>query len=367
MLISRPQPCGPSQLSEIGITPLMFNAALDFSLKKLLAVRRIAVLGMVVQMNLATHAGHGPGLLIALSCASTVVLLNVSFALGAFFAGMVLCEFESESSHRGAHELLPLCDAFSVLLFVSVSMLLKPAVLMQEPLRVLIVVAALRCLLNTALRVAATSDTFDIRRMADAARTLNLLIEIVLRAGTVFMGDGKLASSMARHVLLRFEPSLSKNKIPTKSSLCASSASADCYLIDTASGGWQGHGYGHPLHPGDCQHALVQVVYKQGQHGLHIGSVVLAPHLPQLLQGSLVAKVHASLVNQQHGNRVILGHQGNQGVIAVFAQRHMQFVGSVHQHIGAQRDAHCRAVQQSLLQGGTQGFLAHGAASLPVN
>ena len=285
-----------SQLSEIGVMLLMFGVGLHFSLKDLLAVKRIAIPGAIVQMSLATLLGMGlawwwdwswgAGLIfgLSLSCASTVVLLkalearglldtmngritvgwlvvedlvtvlvlvllpplagvlggaaaaedaaplwrtisqtllgvaafialmlvvgrrvlpwmlwqvartgsrelftlavvasaigiaygaaalfNVSFALGAFFAGMVMRE--SEFSHRAAHESLPLRDAFSVLFFVSVGMLFEPAVLLQEPLHVLGVVAviilgkggaalvlvlALRYPLNTALTVAAS-------------------------------------------------------------------------------------------------------------------------------------------------------------------------------------------------------------------
>jgi CPA2 family monovalent cation:H+ antiporter-2 len=66
-------------------------------------------------------------------------LFDVSFALGAFFAGMMMRE--SEFSHRAADESLPLRDAFSVLFFVSVGMLFDPRVLIDEPLRVLVVVA----------------------------------------------------------------------------------------------------------------------------------------------------------------------------------------------------------------------------------
>ena len=66
-------------------------------------------------------------------------LFGVSFALGAFFAGVVLRE--SELSHRAAEESLPLRDAFSVLFFVSVGMLFDPMVLLQYPLQVLAVVA----------------------------------------------------------------------------------------------------------------------------------------------------------------------------------------------------------------------------------
>ncbi|WP_454736349.1 cation:proton antiporter domain-containing protein [Cupriavidus necator] len=62
-------------------------------------------------------------------------LFGVSFALGAFFAGMVLAE--SEFSHRAAEESLPLRDAFAVLFFVSVGMLFDPMVLVTDPWGVL--------------------------------------------------------------------------------------------------------------------------------------------------------------------------------------------------------------------------------------
>lgn len=285
-----------SQLAEVGVMLLMFGVGLHFSLDDLLAVKRIALPGAVVQMGLATLLGMaiawgwgwslGAGLIfgLSLSCASTVVLLkaleargildsmngriavgwlvvedlatvlilvllpplagvlggdagagdggplwqtigqtllqvsafialmlivgrrvlpwllwqvartgsrelftlaviavaigiaygasalfHVSFALGAFFAGMVMRE--SEFSHRAAEESLPLRDAFSVLFFVSVGMLFVPNVLLEQPLQVLAVVAIIvigkslaamalvlvfRYPLNTALTVAAS-------------------------------------------------------------------------------------------------------------------------------------------------------------------------------------------------------------------
>ena len=284
-----------AQLSEIGVMLLMFGVGLHFSLDDLLAVRRIALPGAVVQMGVATALGagmvwswgwpFGAALVfgLSLSCASTVVLLKaldargllesmngriavgwlvvedlatvlllvllpplagvlgggpqtggqplwvavpltllqvaafvaimlvagrrvlpwvlwqvtrtgsrelftlavvagaigiafgaaslfgVSFALGAFFAGMVMRE--SEFSHRDATESLPLRDAFAVLFFVSIGMLFDPRVLVQAPWQVLGVVAvivvgktlaaailvlALRYPLNTAFTVAAS-------------------------------------------------------------------------------------------------------------------------------------------------------------------------------------------------------------------
>ncbi|HEY7158997.1 MAG TPA: cation:proton antiporter [Gemmataceae bacterium] len=66
-------------------------------------------------------------------------LFGVSFALGAFFAGMVVNE--SDASHRAEKELKPLEDVFAVLFFVAVGMLFDPTVLVRQPLRVLEVVA----------------------------------------------------------------------------------------------------------------------------------------------------------------------------------------------------------------------------------
>ncbi|AZK61948.1 Kef family K(+) transporter [Pectobacterium versatile] len=68
-----------------------------------------------------------------------VKLFDVSFALGAFFAGVVLNE--SELSQRAAHDTLPLRDAFAVLFFVSVGMLFDPMILLNDPISVLITLA----------------------------------------------------------------------------------------------------------------------------------------------------------------------------------------------------------------------------------
>ncbi|RFC33395.1 MAG: Kef-type potassium/proton antiporter, CPA2 family [Candidatus Nitrotoga sp. SPKER] len=96
-------------------------------------------------------------------------LFGVSFALGAFFAGMAMRE--SQLSHRAAEESLPLRDAFSVLFFVSVGMLFNPDIVLQQPLQLLAVVSiiifgkslaafllvlAFRYPLNTAITVSAS-------------------------------------------------------------------------------------------------------------------------------------------------------------------------------------------------------------------
>jgi CPA2 family monovalent cation:H+ antiporter-2 len=96
-------------------------------------------------------------------------LFGISFALGAFFAGMVMGE--SALSHRAAEESLPLRDAFAVLFFVSVGMLFQPDVILEQPWQLAVVVAiilfgnplaaallvlAFRYPLNTALTVSAS-------------------------------------------------------------------------------------------------------------------------------------------------------------------------------------------------------------------
>ncbi len=247
-----------SQLAEIGVILLMFGVGLHFSLADLLAVRRIAIPGALVQIAVATGLGLAMSTLwgwslatglvfgLSLSVASTVVLLraledrgaldsldgriavgwlivedlvtvlalvllpalaatgdtrslgpvlgmtllkvagflvvtlvggrrvvpwllhkvvgtgsrelftlavlalalglavsaaslfDVSFALGAFFAGVIVSE--SDFSHEAASNALPLQDAFAVLFFVSVGMLFDPAILLRQPLDVLGVV-----------------------------------------------------------------------------------------------------------------------------------------------------------------------------------------------------------------------------------
>lgn len=108
-------------------------------------------------------------LAIALGIAfGAAALFGVSFALGAFFAGMVLNK--SELSHKAATNSLPLQDAFGVLFFVSVGMLFDPSILVREPgmvlavlglilvgksLAAMAIVLALGYPLSTALTVAA--------------------------------------------------------------------------------------------------------------------------------------------------------------------------------------------------------------------
>ncbi len=123
------------------------SLALDMSITIGKVVAFIALMMLVgrrlVPWILARSAATGSRELFTLSVLAlalgiamgAVELFDVSFALGAFFAGMVLNE--SELSHRAAHDTLPLRDAFAVLFFVSVGMLFDPMVLVEQPLAVL--------------------------------------------------------------------------------------------------------------------------------------------------------------------------------------------------------------------------------------
>src|SRR5437870_1944522 len=79
-------------------------------------------------------------LVLALGIAvGSALAFGVSMALGAFLAGMIVGQ--SEFSFRAASDALPMRDAFAVLFFVSVGMLLDPAALMNSPWLLLVTLA----------------------------------------------------------------------------------------------------------------------------------------------------------------------------------------------------------------------------------
>jgi CPA2 family monovalent cation:H+ antiporter-2 len=123
---------GPS-MQDIGITlAWTFGKVAVFVAVMLVAGRRL----VPWLLHLVAHTGSRElfrlaVLSIALGIAfGAAALFGVSFALGAFFAGMILSE--SELSHQAAQETLPLRDAFAVLFFVSVGMLLDPTILIDQ-------------------------------------------------------------------------------------------------------------------------------------------------------------------------------------------------------------------------------------------
>ena len=138
---------GHGAAAAAGEGDILVNLAV--TLGKVAAFTAIAMLigPRVVPALLAQVARTGSRELFTLSVLAIAVgiaygaaeVFGVSFALGAFFAGVVLSE--SRFSHRAAEESLPLQDAFSVLFFVSVGMLFDPTILLREPLKVLAVLA----------------------------------------------------------------------------------------------------------------------------------------------------------------------------------------------------------------------------------
>ena len=131
-------------------------------------------------------------------------IFGVSMALGAFFAGMVVKE--SDFSHRAEEETLPLREIFAILFFVSVGMLFDPKVLLDDPLRILVVVAIImvgktiaamalvlffRYPLNTALTVGASlaqigEFSFILATLGVSLGLLTLEAQNLILAGALF-------------------------------------------------------------------------------------------------------------------------------------------------------------------------------------
>lgn len=119
-------------------------ASLGFTLLKVTAFVALMLLvgKRVIPWMLERVAGLGSRELFTLSVLAIALgvafgsakLFGVSFALGAFFAGMLL---NGDLSHKAASDSLPLRDAFAVLFFVSVGMLFDPMIMVEQPLPVL--------------------------------------------------------------------------------------------------------------------------------------------------------------------------------------------------------------------------------------
>jgi len=139
-------------------------------------------------------------------------LFGVSFALGAFFAGMVLNE--SEFSHQAANETLPLRDAFAVLFFVSVGMLFDPMILIERPLQVLatfliivvgksiaayVIVRAFGKPNNTALLI--STSLAQIGEFSFILAGLGLQLEVLPKEGQDLILAGALLSIIVNPIL----------------------------------------------------------------------------------------------------------------------------------------------------------------------
>lgn len=111
-------------------------------------------------------------------------LFGVSFALGAFFAGMIMAE--SQLSQSAAQETLPLRDAFAVLFFVSVGMLFDPAILLHQPF--LVAVTLLIILVGNAAAVFAVSRLFG--QSFKSAMSLGLTLSQIGEFSFILAGLG---------------------------------------------------------------------------------------------------------------------------------------------------------------------------------
>lgn len=142
-LVLLPAVAGMMEKGDVGFATLALDMAITIGKVAAFIALMLLVGRRLVPWILARSAATGSRELFTLSVLAmalgiafgAVELFDVSFALGAFFAGMVLNE--SELSHRAAHDTLPLRDAFAVLFFVSVGMLFDPSILIEEPLAVL--------------------------------------------------------------------------------------------------------------------------------------------------------------------------------------------------------------------------------------
>ncbi len=142
----QPLPEEAVEAVRLGLSPIV--ATLGLTLVKLLAfVALMLVIGRrVIPWLLEYVANTGSRELFRLAVLSLALgvafaaagLFGVSFALGAFFAGMVMAE--STLSAQAMRETLPLRDAFAVLFFVSVGMLFDPVIMVEAPVAVIVTV-----------------------------------------------------------------------------------------------------------------------------------------------------------------------------------------------------------------------------------
>jgi CPA2 family monovalent cation:H+ antiporter-2 len=139
-------------------------------------------------------------LAIALGVAfGSAALFGVSFALGAFFAGMIMAE--SELSQQAANETLPLRDAFAVLFFVSIGMLFDPSVLLREPLAVLATLA----IIVVGKSIAALVIVLAFRRPMSTALTISVSLAQIGEFSFILAGLGvslKLLPDNGRDLVL---------------------------------------------------------------------------------------------------------------------------------------------------------------------
>lgn len=155
-------------------------------------------------------------------------LFGVSFALGAFFAGVVINA--SDLSHRAAHDTQPIQDAFAVLFFVSVGMLFDPSILIKRPLQVLIILAiiilgksfaaywivrALRFSSSTAITV--SGALAQIGEFSFILAGLGVNLNLLTTEGQSLILAGALLSITLNPMIFSFANKISSKYTPTES------------------------------------------------------------------------------------------------------------------------------------------------------
>lgn len=233
-----------------------------------------------------------------------VELFGVSFALGAFFAGVVLNE--SELSHRAAHDTLPLRDAFAVLFFVSVGMLFDPTILLREPLTVLATLAiillgksaaafALVKLFGLSLRTSLTIavSLAQIGEFAFILAGLGIVLDMLSEQGRHLVLAGAILSIMINPLMFALlERYLARYDNENDTSEPQQEENA-------------------PLPPSVCHHALL-VGY--GRVGSLIGAKLLQAGVPMVVVENTRARVDAL---RAQGVNVVLGNAARAEIMAL--------------------------------------------------
>jgi len=148
-LVLLPALAGPLRGEALDLNALLRSLGLTLAMIALFVVLMLVVGKRVFPWLLARVEKSGSAELFTLAAVTlslgvafiSAELFGVSFALGAFFAGIVVNE--SDHSHRAADELRPFQDAFAALFFVSVGMLFDPMIILTAPLPLLAVVAVI--------------------------------------------------------------------------------------------------------------------------------------------------------------------------------------------------------------------------------
>ena len=241
----------------------------------------------------------------------SAALFGVSFALGAFFAGVILSE--SDFSHQAAADSLPLQDAFAVLFFVSVGMLFDPGILVREPLAVLAVlaiiligksVAAFGIVLafgypaRTALTVSASLA--QIGEFSFILIGLGVALELVPPEGRDLVLAGALLSITLNPLIFISFDSLERwlRRRPRLLSMIERGGEALSHLSE-------------PVHGGSCDHA---VVVGYGRVGRVVGKMLTDEGLPIIVVDKDRRRVEAL---RARGIAAIYGEASTPGILEV--------------------------------------------------